>query len=666
MTIKGRSRALVREGGRTGGRADEQVSLSPPQTLVTPYCKRIRPERRTTRSRDSPYCSPSCSFSRRPILAGTHNDNLLVGPGTPRVETPTVGAPGRGLLRVDEQLPVKLQMGSLQQPLQPGMMLCFESLEFTSLDGSYDMVLLPPPHDNDNGGLQPARRQRNRRRLPRVAEEQHPGLSRHLPRRRRRRRGNHGQAGGGTSSAVERVDDAGAPAGDTSGVDLASKTKTGVVSPQHANPKQTNDASTLVKDLMGVSLVPEITVQSVPDATSSPSVDHEVSSVFHPVPFRFSFDPPSDPASVDAFIKAYPNLPGYHMWSTWDRLTAVSTYGPPGSEEDDEPNSGWDFSGLGNPSAMRDFMTACDYCLSDCSDDGHSLDNEDCGPSRECFRVNLGGLDEGNHLGMPEDGDPPRPAPCVDILRELVVVPVPAGGQDAQLEQIREMQARLDEEAGQLVQLRQNIGQEWAGRAPAGEARHLAQDVQHRITGDARARLPLASNGVGQNLAAAAILLRALPEPSTIEGRRIQGELKNLLEDAAVRRAESSASRRQGYPPEHRVANSRFMREASVHTGRTRDPAPAAPGRLGNEHHRRNRRAHLDEKVRRGYHPRRGGRYDSGEDRSPSPEPPGPQTFSRAIRRAPFPTRFRTPTTITKYSGETRPELWLADYRLTC
>jgi hypothetical protein len=53
-------------------------------------------------------------------------------------------------------------------------------------------------------------------------------------------------------------------------------------------------------------------------------------------------------------------------------------------------------------------------------------------------------------------------------------------------------------------------------------------------------------------------------------------------------------------------------------------------------------------------------------DRSPSPEPPGPQAFSRAIRRAPFPTRFRTPTTITKYSGETRPELWLTDYRLAC
>jgi hypothetical protein len=232
--------------------------------------------------------------------------------------------------------------------------------------------------------------------FPPVAEEQHPGLSRRRPRRRRRRRGNHGQAGGDISLAVERVDDAGTPAGDMSGVALVPETMTSVVSPQHANPKRTDDASTLVEDLLGVSLVPEITVQSVPDATSSSSIDREVPSVFHPVPFRFSFDPPSDPTLVSAFIKAYPNLPGYHVWSTWDRLTVVSTYGPPGSEEEDEPDSGWDFSELGNPSAMRDF--------------------------------DLGGHDEGNHLGMPEDDDPPGPAPRVDILWELAVVPVSAGG----------------------------------------------------------------------------------------------------------------------------------------------------------------------------------------------------------------------------------------------
>jgi hypothetical protein len=114
------------------------------------------------------------------------------------------------------------------------------------------------------------------------------------------------------------------------------------------------------------------------------------------------------------------------------------------------------------------------------------------------------------------------------------VVPVPAGGQDSQLEQIRKMQARLDEGAGTLEPFRRDIGQEWAGQPPAGEARHLPQGIQHRIADDVRARPPPASSGVGQNLAAAAILLRAMPEPSTTEERRIQGELKNLLEDAAV------------------------------------------------------------------------------------------------------------------------------------
>jgi hypothetical protein len=108
--------------------------------------------------------------------------------------------------------------------------------------------------------------------------------------------------------------------------------------------------------------------------------------------------------------------------------------------------------------------------------------------------------------------------------------------------------------------------------------RHLPQGIQHRIADDVRARPPPTSSGVGQNLAAAAILLRAMPEPSTTEGRRIQGELKNLLEDVAVRRAESSTSRRQGYPSEHRAATSRFTREASVHTGRTRNTAPTQRG----------------------------------------------------------------------------------------
>jgi hypothetical protein len=67
-----------------------------------------------------------------------------------------------------------------------------------------------------------------------------------------------------------------------------------------------------------------------------------------------------------------------------------------------------------------------------------------------------------------------------------------------------------------------------------------------------------------------------------------------------------------------------------------------------------------------GYHPRRGGRYDSGEDRSPTPEPPETRVFSREIRTTTFPQRFHQPTTIDKYNGETDPRVWLNDYRLAC
>jgi hypothetical protein len=298
-------------------------------------------------------------------------------------------------------------MDNLQQPLQPGTVLRFGSLEFMSCDGSYDMVLLSLQHDN-NDGRRLARQRRTRRRHLPVAEEEHPGLPRHPPRRRRRRQSNHGQARGGTSSAVgpERVDDAGTPVGDMSGVILAPGTTTGVASQQRANPRRTDDASTLARDLSGISLAPEITTHSIPDATSPPSINQEVPSVFHLVPFRSSFDPPSDPTSVSAFARAYPDLSGYHMWSTWDRLTAVSTSGPVGSEEEDDPDFSWDFSGLRDPGAMRDFMSTCDHCLSGYSDDGHSLDDEGYDPTRECFHIDQGDHDEYNHLGMPETTTP--------------------------------------------------------------------------------------------------------------------------------------------------------------------------------------------------------------------------------------------------------------------
>jgi hypothetical protein len=158
--------------------------------------------------------------------------------------------------------------------------------------------------------------------------------------------------------AVERVDGASAPTGGASGIDLAFETKTSTVSPQHADFEQTDDASTLAKGLLGVTLVPETTVQSVPDVTSSPPVDQEVPTDSRLPPLEFSLDPPSGFALAGALVEASPNPLGFRVRSPWDRLTDISTYGPSGFKEDDEPNSCWDFSGHGDPSAMRDFMTA--------------------------------------------------------------------------------------------------------------------------------------------------------------------------------------------------------------------------------------------------------------------------------------------------------------------
>jgi hypothetical protein len=141
------------------------------------------------------------------------------------------------------------------------------------------------------------------------------------------------------------------------------------------------------------------------------------------------------------------------MWSTWDRLTVASTSKPAGPEEEDNPDFSWDFSELSDPRAMRDFMSACDHCLSGDSDDGHSLDDEGYDPTRECFHIDQEDHDGDNHLGMPRDNDAPAPASCVDIPRELAEARTPTGGQGTQLEQLCEMQAKLDEETERLMQL---------------------------------------------------------------------------------------------------------------------------------------------------------------------------------------------------------------------
>jgi hypothetical protein len=215
-----------------------------------------------------------------------------------------------------------------------------------------------------------------------------------------------------------------------------------------------------------------------------------------------------------------------------------------------------------------------------------------------------------------------------------------------------------------------------AGEAsPRGErARELGIQARDCINPDTPPR-------VSQKLIAAATLLRAMAAPSTPEARNLHREAQTLIEQAAVQQAESSASRirQQGDVRDDGGAQGP---EPSVHAGRATE-RPANPGRTptrerlldtrgqARDGDARNvinarRTSKAEARAAAGYHPRRGGCYANDEDRSPTPEPSGTRVFSREIRAATFPQRFRQPTTIVKYNGETDPRVWLNDYRLAC
>jgi hypothetical protein len=165
------------------------------------------------------------------------------------------------------------------------------------------------------------------------------------------------------------------------------------------------------------------------------------------------------------------------------------------------------------------------------------------------------------------------------------------------------------------------------------------------------------------------------------EAQNLHREAQALIEQAAVQQVESSVShiRQQGSARDDGGAQGQ---EVSVHTdgvvgqpsnqGRTpvRERILDTRGQAQDNYARNvinaRRMGNAEARVAAGYHPRRGGRYDSREDRSPTPKPPGTRVFSREIRTKSFPQRFRQPTSIDKYTGETDPRVWLNSYHLAC
>ena len=386
-------------------------------------------------------------------------------------------------------------------------------------------------------------------------------------------------------------------------------------------------------------------------------------------------------SSVSTNMSAYEDLPGRHLRSIRDLIATSPDERYPSSED---PSGGhdapdWDFCGLQDPGAVRRFLAAMDYCLT-CSDDSS---DENYDPARECFVVEIGPPedDDGAASAAAARGDPqtsrPRATPPTDPTYP------------AQLAQIQELEAKLAQERQRLHELRAALD---PGPPTRGErAREAGRVARTRIEAEAGGNDPLALARASQKLVVAATLIRAMPEPSTPEGRNLRREAQTLVEQAAVQQAESSASRMRRHPGEGAVASVRDQ-EGSVCTP---PQGAAAPGRQENgeqppaaqdrtdrrpvRDRLRDTRGRVDDGDARNVinarrddvpppvaHPRRGGRYDREEDRSPSPEPAGTRAFSRKIRTAPIPPRFRQPATVAKYSGESDPRVWLNDYRLAC
>jgi hypothetical protein len=214
------------------------------------------------------------------------------------------------------------------------------------------------------------------------------------------------------------------------------------------------------------------------------------------------------------------------------------------------------------------------------------------------------------------------------------------------LAQARELEAKLAEEYRAVRLLRASIAGEASARGE--HARELGRQAHDRINADFNVDDPSTPPRASQKLIASVTLLRAMPIPLRPEVRNLHRETQALIEQAAVQQAESSVSRirQQGSVrddggtqggaaerpanPGHTLAKERLLdTSGQAQDGDARNVINAR--QTGN----------TETWATAGYHPRRGGRYDSREDRSPTPEPPGTRVFSREIHTASFPQRFR-------------------------
>jgi len=197
-------------------------------------------------------------------------------------------------------------------------------------------------------------------------------------------------------------------------------------------------------------------------------------------------------------------------------------------------------------------------------DSGSESDSYD--PTRECFHIDgavettdktQDAVDSGRAPAAREDPKTPGNDRQVD--------PPPQEERAAQIAQLRELKAKLDEDRERLVLLEQILEQDLP-YPPGGSVHRRPRELHRQIVGDEEPKQPVSCfPRAGQNIMAATMLLRNMPEPSNSEARRIRDEVQTLLQVAAVQQAESSASRRRGAAIEKHDEPAHNEKEVSVH-----------------------------------------------------------------------------------------------------
>jgi tyrosyl-tRNA synthetase len=150
---------------------------------------------------------------------------------------------------------------------------------------------------------------------------------------------------------------------------------------------------------------------------------------------------------------------------------------------------------------------------SDSADDTYDL-------TRECFNID-GAItsDSEDEAAVGGRNTPPQ----VELPAERDEAQFLAD-QGMQLEQIRELQDRLDEERENLCLLQQTLEHEHAAYTHGGGARERAHDVNRHIVEDQAVEPPVFGRA-SQNVVATAMLLRNMLESSNPEARRAHDEI---------------------------------------------------------------------------------------------------------------------------------------------